>query len=137
MTSDYLLRLPEPSGAPVEKKRRVKYETYKKWVVEYDKDCQTMTWLDYETENDAGVKVVTSLKCRMYSKYKDNIMGRKNFNEKWITGADSVKTTDHAKSDHAMNLHRRDLARARGLGATVYAPIAQALTRGRAIKAKA
>ena len=27
-----------------------------------------------------------------------------------------------------MNLHRRDLAHARGLGATTYAPIAQALT---------
>ena len=75
-------RLSEPSGPPVEKKQLVKYETYKKWVVEYDKDCQTMTWLDCETENEAGVKVVTSLKCRMCSKYKDNIMGRKNFNEK-------------------------------------------------------
>ena len=95
-------RLSEPSGPPVEKKRRVKYETYKKWVVEYDKDCQTMTWLDCETENEAGVKVVTSLKCRMCSKYKDNIMRRKTFSEKWITGADSVKTTnlrDHVKSD--------------------------------------
>ena len=93
-----------------------------------------MTWLGCETENEAGVKVVTSLKCRMCSKYKANIMGRKNFNEKWIAGADSVKTTnlrDHAKSDqhgHAINLHRRDLARSKGLGATAYAPIAQALT---------
>ena len=126
-------RLSEPSGPPMEKKRRVKYETYKKWVVEYDKDCQMMTWLDCETENEAGVKVVTSLKCRMCSKYKDNIMGRKNFNEKWITGADSVRTTnlrDPAKSDqhgHAMTLHGRDLAHAKGLGATAYAPIIQAL----------
>ena len=92
-----------------------------------------MTWLDCETENEAGVKVMTSLKCRMCSKYKDNIMGRKNFNEKWNTGADLVRTTnlrDHAKSDqhgHAMTLHRRDLARAKGLGATAYDSIAQAV----------
>ena len=47
------LLLYEPSGTPVEKKkRRVKYETYKKWLVEYDKDCQTMTWLDCETETE-------------------------------------------------------------------------------------
>ena len=124
----------EPCPSSAEKKRRVKYETYKKWVVEYDVDCQTMTWLDCETENEAGVKVVTSLKCRMCSKYRDKIIGRKNFSAKWITGADSVKTTnvhDHAKSDqhgHAMNLHRRDLARDKGLGASAYAPIAQALS---------
>ena len=49
-------------------------------------------------------------------------------------GADSVKTTnvrDHTKSDqhgHAMNLHRKDLAHAKGLGAAAYAPIAQALS---------
>ena len=66
----------------MEKKWRVEYETYEKWVVEYDKDCLMMTWLDCETKNKAGVKVVTSLKCRMCSKYKDNIRGRKNFNEK-------------------------------------------------------
>ena len=127
-------RLGEPCPSSAEKKSRVKYETYKKWVVEYDVDCQTMTWLDCETENEAGVKVVTSLKCRMCSKYRDKIIGRKNFSAKWITGADSVKTTnvhDHAKSDqhgHAMNLHRRDLARDKGLGASAYAPIAQALS---------
>ena len=48
-----------------------------------------MTWLNCEMEDEAGMKVVTSLKCRMCSKYKDNITGRKKFNEKWITGADS------------------------------------------------
>ena len=93
-----------------------------------------MTWLDCETETEAGTKVVTTLKCRLCSKYRDRIVGRKNFSDKWITGADSVRTTnvrDHAKSDqhaHAMNLHRRELARSKGLSATAYAPIAQALS---------
>ena len=68
-----------------------------------------------------------------YGKYRDNITGRRNFSEKWINGADSVRTTnvrDHAKSDqhvHAMNLHRRELARAKGLGPASYSSIAQAL----------
>ena len=101
--------------------------------MEFDKDCQTMMWLDCETETEAGMKVVTNLKCRLCSKYRDQIVGRKNFSDKWITGADSVRTTnvrDHAKSDqhaHAMNLHRRELARSKGLSATAYSPIAQAL----------
>ena len=123
----------ESADLPGEKRRRVKYDTYKKWVMDFDKDCQTVAWLDCETEIDAGVKVVTSLKCRLCSKYRDSITGRRNFSEKWINGADSVRTTnvrDHAKSDqhmHAMNLHRRELVRAKGLGPASYSPIAQAL----------
>ena len=38
---------------------------------------------------------------------------------------------DHAKSDmhaHAMDLHRRELARSKGFSATSYFPIAQALS---------
>ena len=34
------------SAEPGEEKRRVKYDTYTKWVVDFDKDCQTVTWLD-------------------------------------------------------------------------------------------
>ena len=126
--------LPRSATLPNVKRRRVKYETYKKWVMEFDKKYQTMTWLDCETETEAGTKVVTNLKCGLCSKYRDGIVGRKNFSDKWITGADSVRTTnvrDHAKSDqhaHVINLHRRELARSKGLSATAYAPIAQALS---------
>ena len=42
----------------------------------------------------------------------------------------TTNARDHSNSGqhvHAMNLHRRELARAKGLGPTSYAPIAQAL----------
>ena len=58
------------------------------------------------------MKLVTKLKRRVCTKYRDKIVGRKKFNDKWISGVDSVRTTnvlDHAKSDqhmHAMNLLR-------------------------------
>ena len=58
-------------------------------------------------------------------------LGHENFSEKWISGADSVWTTnvhDHAKSDqhvHAMNLRRKELADAKGLGTTSCSSIAQ------------
>ena len=98
----------------MEKRRKVKHETYNKWLVQYDREYQTKTWLDCETEMDAGSKVVNKLKCRICTKHSDRITGRRNFSDKWIVGADCVKTTnirDHSKSDqhiHAMNLERRD-----------------------------
>ena len=82
------------------KRRKVQHETYQKWVKQYDRDCQRVTWLDCETGTERGVKVVTKLKCRVCTKYRERILGRKNFSEKWISGADSVRTTnvlDHAK----------------------------------------
>ena len=47
-------------------KRRVKYETYSKWLVQYDREYQTKTWLDCETQMDAGSKVVNELKCLIF-----------------------------------------------------------------------
>jgi len=82
---------------------------------------------------EGGVKLVTKLKCRVCTKYRDKIVGWKNFSDKWISGVDSVRTTnvlDHAKSDqhvHAMNLLRREQAQAQGASVTTYAPIAQSL----------
>ena len=61
------------------------------------------------------------------------IAGRRNYSDKWIEGAEPVRTTnirDHANSDqhfHAMNLHKRDMAKASGQSAILYAPIACAL----------
>ena len=31
------------------KQRKVKHETYQKWVEQYDRECQAVTWLDCET----------------------------------------------------------------------------------------
>lgn len=79
------------------------------------------------------MKVVVKLKCRLCSIINDKIVGRKNFSDKWINGAESVRSTnivDHANSDqhtHAMNLQKKELAQARGLGVASYALIAQPL----------
>ena len=77
---------------------------------------------------------MNKLKCRICTKHSNRItVRRRNVSDKWIVGADCVKTTnirDHANSDqhiHAMNLERRDQTQAQGLGAAVYAPIVQSL----------
>ena len=112
----------------------MKYDTYKKWIVDYDRELQTMTWLNCETEVQRGEKFVTKLKCKVCLAYRERLVGRKNFNDKWINeGADSVQTTnfrDHAKSDqhiHAMNLHKKQLATDKGQGPASYAPIVSSL----------
>ena len=117
-----------------QKRRRVKYDTYKKWIVDYDRELQMMTWLNCETEIKHGKKLVTKLKSKVCLIYKEKLVGRKNFYDKWINeGADSIRTTnfrDHAKSDkhvHAMNLHRKQLAIDKGQGPASYTPIVSAL----------
>ena len=116
------------------KRRKVKYDTYKQWVSQWDREIQTMSWLDCETEVCAGVKYVTKLKCRICTKFQERIIGKRNFSQKWIDGADSVRTTnirDHAKSEqhcHAMNLERKSAAQHLDQGPAAYASIARSLT---------
>lgn len=123
------------TSAPETKKRKVAYTTYQKWKTELDCECQTVTWLDCDTELSGRKKLVTKLRCSVCAKFKANIFSRRNFSEKWLLGAESVRTSnirDHAKADqhvHAMNLLKREHARASGSDPTSYAPIARALNR--------
>ena len=103
-------------------KKRVTHATFTKWQRDLDRDCQTMTWLDCETMTESGKKVVEKLKCKVCTEFVDKIRGRKNFSDKWICGADSVRTSnvrDHAHNDqhtHALSLLKKQRAQASGLG---------------------
>ena len=76
---------------------------------------------------------MTTLKCRACTEFRDRILSQKNFSDKWISGADSVHTTnvvDHAKSYqhvHAMNLLRKQQTQAQGMSVATYTPITQSL----------
>ena len=121
------------STTPELKRRKVKLETFNKWVRDFDRAHQTASWLDCETEMESGARFVTKLKCRICFEYNASLVGGRNYSDKWVHGADSVKTTnirDHAKSDQhvrAMNLHKKATAKASGQSPTSYAPIAKAL----------
>ena len=90
-----------------------------------------MAWLDCSSEYEGRKKVVSQLKCRVCSEFLDRIRGSKNFSNKWIVGADSVRVSnvcDHVKSDqhaHAMMLLKKQHAKSAGLRPSAYAPIAQ------------
>ena len=115
------------------KRRKVSLATYQKWKAELDQECNTLSWLDCETSGVGAKKTVEKLKCKVCVQYQSSIEGRRNYSDKWISGANSVRTSnirDHSRSDqhaHAMLLLRKSQAQARGLDATAYAPIAKAL----------
>ena len=62
----------------------------------------------------------------MCVKNNDRITGRRNFSDKWIVGADCVKTSNiRDQSDqhvHAMNLEKKEWAQENGLVTAQYAP---------------
>ena len=124
----------ESSLESASKRRKVKASTYQKWVRDYDCKYKTLSWHDSETSWHNREKVVEKLKCKVCTKYKERIISRRNFSNKWIEGVDSVRTTnliDHAKSEqhiHAMNLLRKEEAQSTGVDITTYMPIVQSLS---------
>ena len=73
------------------------------------------------------------LNCSVCMKYKEKIMGRRNYSERLIIGVDSLHTSNirnHTHSDkhqHAMSLMMQEKATAQGESSSSYAPIAAAL----------
>ena len=122
---------PDPgSGASDPKRRMVSYSTFQKWQTELDKDCKTISWLECDKSSTG---MVTKLKCGVCIKFQSSIERRRNYSDKWITGADSLCTSnirDHAKTDqdkHAMMLLKKEQAVSKGQGLSSYAPIARVL----------
>ena len=67
-------------------------------------------------------------------KFQPKIAGRRNYSNKWIVGADSLRTSnikDHARTDqhnHAMLLLKKEQSSSAGLGPQCYAPVARSLS---------
>ncbi len=102
------------------KKRTVVYSTYLKWSRDFDREYQTLSWLECDTTFAGGHKIVTHLRCSVCTKFESYIKSGRNYSSKWIYGADSLRTSnirDHARSDqhvHALNLLRRESSRTQG-----------------------
>ena len=81
---------------PEAKKRKLIYATFSKWKVDMDKECQTVTWLNCDTEVQAGKRFVTKLRCSVCTKFKMKLKGQRNFSKRWITGDE----TESEDEDH-------------------------------------
>ena len=102
------------------KRREVSFFIYKKWLTELDRCHQTISWLDCDIKQSDGRRIVTRLKYRVCTKHKAKISGWKHFSNKWIEGAESIRTCnirDHANADqhiYAMEIEQREQAQAKG-----------------------
>ena len=110
-------------------KKRVTHKMFKKWQCDFDRECQTMTWLDCEIRKDGG-------KMFVCAEFVDKIRGKKNFSDKWISGADSVCTSnvrDHARNDqhaHAIYVAVEETAcRVFWLGSSIVCPHCKCMAR--------
>jgi len=45
------------------KKRTIAHSTFEKWKHDFDLESKTVTWLDCESTEEGGAKVITKLKC--------------------------------------------------------------------------
>ncbi len=115
------------------KRRSVTYATFQKWCRDFDRELQTLSWLECNTIYKDGGKIVTHLKCSICMKFEAKIKGRRNYSACWIDGADSLRTSniqDHATAAqhiHASSLLRQERALAEGESVVSYVPIARAL----------
>ena len=95
----------------------------------------SVAWLDWDNEAYGRKKIVIKVRCSVCSKFRKGICLRRNFSERWLSGAELIHTSnirDHAKADqheHAMNLLKREHARQSGSDPTTYVPIARALNK--------
>ncbi|KAL5510177.1 hypothetical protein EMCRGX_G005677 [Ephydatia muelleri] len=121
----------EESLVPDAKKSKVTVNTFKKWKTEMDKEHQTVKWLECDFEMVGTKRIVNKLRCVVCAKYKEWICCRRNYSDRWVVGAESVRNSnirDHAVSDqhiHAMNLLKREQGK---VPSCSHAPIAQMLS---------
>ena len=90
------------ASGPATKKRKVSYPTFQQWKRDFDREYKTLSWLECDTCIEAGTRVVTQLKCSVCKKFQSRIVGKRNFGDRWITGAESIRMSnirDHTQSE--------------------------------------
>ena len=83
----------EATLGPTDKKRKVAYSTFPKWRTYLDRECQTISWLECDTE-PGRKRVVAKLRCAMCVKFRTSISSSRNFSHKWILGAESIRSSN-------------------------------------------
>ena len=76
------------------KRRKVSIATNQKWKAEFDKERKTVTWLDCDTTGTGSRKTVDNIKRSVCIKYEAKIQTRRNYSNKWVVGADSVRCSN-------------------------------------------
>ena len=114
------------------KKRKVTVTTFNKWKTQFERDHNTLSWLQCDISKEDKT-VVETLWCEVCKKHEGKITGMKNFSRAWITGSSNQKTSNivnHATSEQhraSMTRVRAEAAKASNQPLTTYSPIAHSL----------
>ncbi len=92
------------------KKRSVQKSIVEKWIAESDKTLNTTVWLTYDMDR---TRHVVALKCSVCKRFKDRLVGRRNYSAAYIDGSTNLRASsfkEHAASDmHARAMLGHDL----------------------------
>ena len=130
---DLMKRSAGSGSGTAAKKRKVSYSTFQQWKRDFDRDHRTLSWLECETQVEESCRVVTQLKCSVCKNFRSRILSRRNFSERWISGAESIRTSnirDHAQIEqhvHAMSLFNEEIQRRKCVSVSATASIVVAL----------
>ncbi len=85
------------------KKRSVQKSTVEKWVAESDKTLNTTVWLTYDMDRTHRV---VALKCSVCERFKDRLVGRRNYSTAYIDGSTNLRASSF-KKHAASGMHVR------------------------------
>ena len=89
-------------------KRAVQKSTVDRWIAESDKTLNTSVWLTYDTDRADRSRVV-ALKCSICARFRDRLVGRRNYSAAYIEGSVNLRASsykEHAASEMlASNRH--------------------------------
>ncbi len=122
------------SGCSTSASKRTKRHvaTCEKWQRDFDRDYQSLLWLQYDVDK-ADRSLVDTLYHEVCRTYKDKIRFSRNFSGVWVTGStnhNSSNIVDHGNSAQhtACMAHMQAVsARAQNKPAESYAPIVRSL----------
>ena len=114
---------------PQAKKREVTVNTVERWKVDNDKAMNSSMWLTYD-KMTTNHECVDSLKCLWCIKYKDRLIGCRNYNAAFVVGSKNLGVS--AVKEHSLSeMHKRAMMlfnKSQGRQITEYSPIAKALS---------
>ena len=86
-------------------KRAVQKSTVDRWMAESDKTLNTSVWLTYDTDRADRSRVV-ALKCSICARFRDRLMGRRNYSAAYIEGSVNLRASSY-KEHAASEMHAR------------------------------
>ena len=75
-------------------KRAVQKSTVDRWIAESDKTLNTSVWLTYDTDRADRSRVV-ALKCSICARFRDRLVGRRNYSAAYIEGSVNLRASSY------------------------------------------